>query len=97
MSVRFLHIRNLHNENNGDDSYISCKGGTTIAYEMEGTFVRFSTAKCSERDNYCRKTGRTIATGRLNAGKHSLVPFLDNKPIDAILREIGYNVQHDNT
>jgi hypothetical protein len=87
-SIRFLHIRNLHNENNGDDSYISCKGGTTVAYEVDDDTIRFAVAKCSIRDNYCRKTGRAIATGRLNTGKDQTIVHMTGTPIEAILRNI---------
>lgn len=80
MSVKFLHLRVKDSQ----------KGGQTIAYKVLGQSVAFSSAMCSDRDNYCRKTGRAIATGRLNAGKNTQINCDPTKPIDAILQEIGY-------
>src|ERR1700731_667897 len=79
-SIRFIHIRQPNSQ----------KGGKTFAYVATKDLVEFAMAECSSRDNYCRKTGRAIATGRLNAGKSLTIKCDGTKPIDAILQEIGY-------
>lgn len=64
--TKFMHVRNHVGE--GD---VETKGGVTIAYTEEavpeGIRVIFATAVCSSRDNYCRRTGRVIAEGRLQS------------------------------
>lgn len=41
---------------------------TTVAYRVEGINVIFTKAVCGPKDQFCRKIGRDIATGRLNKG-----------------------------
>lgn len=86
MSIRFLHIRKFHNV---DDTLLG-KGGTTVAYEVDDDTIRFAIAKCSPRDNYCRKTGRVIALGRLQANKDFTIVHMMGNPIEAILRNINH-------
>lgn len=51
----------------------------TVAYKMEQnengglTRIQYAVARTAPRDNYSRKLGRTIATGRLNSGKEKNV------------------------
>lgn len=64
--MKFIHLRYF--------DYVGCLGyrlvisnlgGTTIAYvEVDGSFI-YAVAKCSRKDNFSRKTGRTIAGLRL--------------------------------
>lgn len=43
------------------------RGGLTIAYRETGeNTIEYRVAYCSKNDNFCRKTGRTIAERRLN-------------------------------
>lgn len=61
--VFFRHIRNIN-----DDGTVSNRGGATVAYqEVKPGLIRVAMALCSNRDNFCRKTGRTIAGGRMNS------------------------------
>lgn len=76
--IRFLHVRIPESQ----------KGGKTVAYEVDDDTIRFAIAKCSHRDNYCRKTGRSIAFGRLSAGKDQTIVYMDDTPIEAILRNL---------
>ncbi len=41
---------------------------TTVAYKIEGNNVLYTKAVCGPKDQFCRKIGRDIATGRLNKG-----------------------------
>jgi hypothetical protein len=71
MSVQFIHLRNkwkLYNVVPPKWHYES-KGGMTIAYAVTGTNVRWAYSKCSHNDNFNRKIGRDISTGRLLGAK----------------------------
>lgn len=48
-------------------STVAVKGGTTVAYIFDdaGKRLSYSTARCSKRDNYCKRTGRDLAGSRL--------------------------------
>lgn len=59
MSIKFLHLRKTH----------TLKGGKTIAYEIEGNHVIYSTAVTGKKENYNRKRGAAISDGRLNCGR----------------------------
>ena len=72
-SVKFVHLREMDMES-------GCplpQGGITVAFtlvkereEPEGTDLYWAArAECSQRDNFCKKTGRSIATGRLRCGQ----------------------------
>lgn len=59
------------------------RGGVTAAYvllpeEGQQWEVQFAVAECSDKDNYCRATGRAIATGRLASIKHSKSFFISD-------------------
>lgn len=59
--TKFIHIRR------GIGAGLQEKGGATIAYEFnpDTRQAQYAVAKCSTRDNYCKKIGRDIAQGRL--------------------------------
>ena len=48
-------------------SVVSVKGGNTVAYVFDdaGKRLLFSTARCSKKDNYCKRTGRELTASRL--------------------------------
>ena len=56
------------------------KGGTTVAWQYDDAHQKiiYALAHCSDKDNFCRKTGRAVSSGRLAAGKHvEEVPYKD--------------------
>lgn len=59
---RFMHFRHT---NNGQ---VNSRGGATVAYQVDknNNVTKFAIARCSDKDNYCRKTGRNLANGRLH-------------------------------
>lgn len=77
-AIKFCHIR--QNEavyHCGKLSFTPTpRGGVTVAYTITaaageaGFEIFFAVAECSDKDNYCRATGRAIATGRLASNKH---------------------------
>lgn len=70
MSVKFIHIRPVKF---GKVTEAAEKGGTTIAYDFDPVtrIALYSVAHCSKKDNYCKRIGRDVATGRLIQGnKH---------------------------
>ena len=70
--VKFRHIRNYMTDFRTGENVISNMGGATIAYKEVGeNKIRFAVALCSEKDNFSKKTGRTIAAGRLKSDNQS--------------------------
>ena len=55
----FKHIRPF----NGFE--YSTTGGITLAIERTNSIVAFGMATCSDKDNFCRATGRKVAAERL--------------------------------
>ena len=43
----------------------STTGGITLAIERTNSIVAYGIATCSDKDNFCRATGRKVATERL--------------------------------
>lgn len=44
------------------------KGGITVAFKQTEGGVSYSIARCNVADNFCKKTGRIKAIGRLEGG-----------------------------
>lgn len=64
-NFRFLHIRRYIPTTDFYSNHIQTKGGKTICYrELDDGTIEYTVARCSARDNFCRKTGRSIALGR---------------------------------
>lgn len=61
--VKYHHIRNWDYNN----ETVSNLGGLTVAYRIDNDsgVISYALAKCAENENFCRKTGREIALGRL--------------------------------
>jgi hypothetical protein len=55
-NFRFAHVQN------------TLEGTYTIAYKLGDKGAFYSIARCNPKDNFCRKTGRTIAGHRLAKG-----------------------------
>lgn len=63
----------------------------TIAYQhadstQDGTFVNVAYAYCSKKDQYCKKTGRNISSGRL-ATKPNVFSFAGSPTNKEIVRQ----------
>lgn len=67
----------------------SNKGGATVAYEEIDGNLHFAVAVCSDRDNFCRRIGRAVASGRLKLGVSFSVP----NPGLASLRDIEQHLR----
>ncbi len=52
----FFHSKHPHNR-------------VTIAGEFMGNTLCLAAARCGGKDNFCRKTGRIVASGRFTKGK----------------------------
>ncbi len=75
--INYLHIRKV------DPRYKEVKyfarGGFTVAFRVhhlvgdKGMFVQVAVARCSNKDNFNRKTGRDIANQLLEQGHYYLV------------------------
>lgn len=83
---KFLHIRPTENHYAADFRFCN-KGGVTIAYEVDNGELRYAFARCSENDNFCRKTGRTLAAGRLKSDRLShTLPLPEGESPEQFLR-----------
>lgn len=85
--MNYLHIR-LHDKYDGR---IDPRGGYTVAFERSrdnSNILRFAIAKCSKRDVFNKKMGRTVAAGRLLSNRHTYAtPILtDERPVEALVR-----------
>lgn len=70
--TKFHHFRNLK-----EDGSVYNMGGLTVAWEVneQNKSIRYAFAICSDRDNFNKKVGRTIAGGRLKSPNHSFVVY----------------------
>lgn len=65
--IGFIHVRNTDNEGK-----IMGRGGKTFAYEVkDGKVIKVAAASCHDKDNFCKKTGRIKAEGRLKSAYYS--------------------------
>ena len=49
-------------------------GGITLAIERTNSIVAFGMATCSDKDNFCRATGRKVAAERLQTSPRFIAP-----------------------
>lgn len=78
--IKFIHIRT------------GLKGGTTIGYSFDGVGNRvvYAVAKCNANENYNKKIGRAVTTGRLNKGRGQIVNIPEGEKItDFIIAHAG--------
>lgn len=85
MSTRFVHIRTANNK------------GTTVAYRFndEANVIEYATSKVGKKDQFNRRIGRAVTTGRLNAAQTNVVPytaFPDAKPTYKNIAEFFYGL-----
>ena len=93
---KFLHIRPYAPAPLYFDAFIKAnKGGVTVAYELSEGTLRYAIARCSNNDNFCRKTGRTLAAGRLKSDRLSTtvqvndgINFENHGEVEAFLRNV---------
>ena len=73
-SIGFLHYRKYNSR-----SYTTLsRGGFTLAYKFDGSGNAIvSTARCSDKDNYCKATGRKLAEDRLTGREVMVLPAKD--------------------
>ena len=64
--IHFFHIRKYNAWGEPKNN-----AGTTIAAKIDAGLngILYTKARCSKRDNFCKKIGREIAAGRLNCNK----------------------------
>ena len=102
--LKFIHLRRYPLYEIGDNvsRELSPKGGVTIGYtetpaaKDKNILVEFSIAKCCPKDHFCKSLGRTIASGRGDAGQTEQITIPDGLPrgeIRKILMEKYYEKQ----
>jgi hypothetical protein len=67
--IHYVHLRQKQ-----EDGSLDVHGGATIAYIADDTTITCSLARCNVKDNFCRRVGRAIATGRLHNGLYARLP-----------------------
>lgn len=69
--IQFIHRRPVVIIGPARPADFASRGGFTVAYqEVQPGLIEYSVAHCSPRDNFNKKIGRDIATGRLINGRH---------------------------
>lgn len=64
---RPYHIRVFHSRVLDENGVPSARGGSTtvvLQSHKHGRELAAATAYCSDKDNFCRRTGRNVAIGR---------------------------------
>ena len=90
MRIKYIHIRNRN-----DNNTIASKGGTTVAYGVDGGNVVFAFSRCGPLDAYSKKQGRVKATGRLKSKSQSGLFELDEKlpVVDQVISEVQRQIE----
>jgi hypothetical protein len=65
MTVKYLHVRKLDEDNN-----LSSNGGVTVAYTCTLTEICLAYALCHDNDRFCYDIARRITKGRLLSPKY---------------------------
>lgn len=90
--IKFIHLRE-YTDSWAHEQEVSIKGGTTVAFkENEDGSVSFAIAKCSPKDNFCRRFGREASMGRLLKNKHVVTltkEQVGESAYDAILQRVS--------
>jgi hypothetical protein len=70
--IRFLHLREtaaiVTKQGKHKDAPVT-KGGTTVAYKLDGDVVFYAFASCHPTDNYNFTSGRNKAAGRIHSAR----------------------------
>lgn len=88
--MKYAHVRFLKEDKSGlfKDQY-ETKGGITFAYEfLPDGKVKAAMARCSTKDNYCKRVGRAISRGRMETGHFVVLDYsgyTDGNIVDFLL------------
>ena len=96
--MHYIHFRRILDWDNG---VIEARGGATVAFEKRGENAVVSVALCSTGDNFNKKIGRAISSGRISSylsGNLALVEegFIMEMPVNPTVeldRQVFENVQ----
>jgi hypothetical protein len=92
--VKFIHLRRIVDADLAD---VDMHGGATVAFKQNGREVIYAVARCTDRDNYCRRTGRIIAAGRLLKGQKITAVVLEPEEsiYDVVFEQLNGKRKHD--
>jgi hypothetical protein len=65
--VKIIHNRRMEVDYDNQETYILPRGGATNAVLQKDGRVYDGVAICSDKDNYCKDTGRKVALARAMA------------------------------
>lgn len=73
-NLNFLHLRDY------TFGGIAARGGATVAWKIdtENQVLQYTYSVCSEKDVFCKKTGRDLSTARFSEeNKVNIIPMYD--------------------
>lgn len=78
--TKFLHLRYKAYNLTSQRMEPAAKGGTTLAYRVEGNTIIYGIAFCNKSDNYMKRIGRAKAYGRMQSKNHPNYFEFETKP-----------------
>ena len=98
--IRIRHFRKGYS--NFFDTSIATTGGCTIAIQRKLNSVHVGIATCSDKDTFCKKTGRELAIARLSTSpliieERDLLAYFLRKVPSGMFSAEGYGNLVDNS
>lgn len=89
--MKFIHLRYRFQDlvTNMNPQGLYNRGGVTICYEKTPTHFTYSLAYCNLKDNFNRRIGREISSGRFRGGWFWVIPLHPDQDIrDALDQKV---------
>ena len=85
--MRFIHLRKYSDTQDrwGD---VLPKGGLTIGYTIDDEVVKYSVARCNDKDHFNKRVGRMICEGRMEKNICFEIPLVKHHLVDAIVADV---------
>jgi hypothetical protein len=87
--MKFIHLRYRFKDQISDinPQGIFNKGGVTVCYQKTPEHFTYSLAYCNLKDNFNRRLGREISSGRFNAGYAWIHPVEVGEDLSMLLEK----------
>lgn len=90
--VKFIHIHDKNNPHQGVSiAYWRVYNTSQLSTKCGEDFYEYAIAQCGKKDNFSRKIGRAVASGRLLHGKKTFavdIPPWEHNPVQVILDHV---------
>lgn len=98
--IRIRHFRKKHSHL--FDTSVATTGGCTIAIQRKPNTVHVGIAICSDKDTFCKQTGRQLAIARLSTSplvikERDLLDYFLRKVPSGMFSAEGYSSLADNS